>query len=197
MRIVEMNVYEFSELNDKAKERARNRWREEYEFSPDLEGVKSIAEILGISDIDISYAGFSHQGDGASFTGFYSYRANSCSDIRRLAPKDKELHRIADTLEFAQNINENKLQARIRRSEHRYLHEYTVCIDVHRTDGKDIVYCDVAFDATDDGLQSFMRWIYKEIQDQYEYSVSDEQIDENFTEIGYEFDRNGNVFVCD
>ena len=73
MKTVQINTYSFSELSDKAKEKALNHYRylnvdyadwDEYI----LEEEEKKLESLGYSDVNILYSGFWTQGDGACFT---------------------------------------------------------------------------------------------------------------------------------
>ena len=51
------------------------------------------------------FRGFASQGDGASFEGQYSHARGAARAIRAHAPKDEELHRIADELQAVQKRN--------------------------------------------------------------------------------------------
>jgi hypothetical protein len=43
-----------------------------------------------------------------------------------------------------------------------------------------------------DCLRAFMDWIYRQLEIEYEWLVSDECVDENIRSNEYEFDENGN-----
>ena len=75
--------------------------------------------------------GFHSQGDGASFFGTYCHARGACKAIRAHAPRDDELHRIADELQAAQRGNFWQLTAAIRQ-QGRYCHEYSMAIEVER-----------------------------------------------------------------
>lgn len=53
----------------------------------------------------IWFSGFWSQGDGACFEGEYEYAKAAPKHIRAYAPKDAELHRIADALQSIQRLN--------------------------------------------------------------------------------------------
>ena len=120
-RIIETVVYGIDELSDQAKEAARSWYRETclddewYDFV--YEDFETICRILGIAlrtspvklmgggtreKPHVFFAGFSSQGDGASFEGQYSHARGAAKGIRAHAPKDTELHRIAEFLQAAQ-----------------------------------------------------------------------------------------------
>ena len=109
-------VYKFDELNDSAKENARQWFRESSAGDDDTsctyEDAATCGDILGIDlrtrsvklmgggtrlEPCIYYSGFSSQGDGACFEGSYAYAKGSTKKIREHAPQEAELHRIADT----------------------------------------------------------------------------------------------------
>src|SRR3546814_8987198 len=79
----------------------------------------------------IWFSGCWSQGDGACFEGDYSYAKGALATIRRYAPKDVALHRIADALGSIQRRNFYQLSARISHRG-RYYHEYSMDIVVER-----------------------------------------------------------------
>ena len=101
MRIVETKVYTFDELSDKAKEKARTWWREASigdshwsEFI--MDDAERIAECFGLDfkqnaiplhsgktrmEPAIHWSGFCSQGDGASFEGTLSPRADAVAAV--------------------------------------------------------------------------------------------------------------------
>ncbi len=146
--IVEITVYQFDELNEEAKAKARNWYREGALDYPWWEFVyddfQAVCELLGVTlrtssvrlmgggtrqKPNIYFRGFWSQGDGACFEGTYRYRRASASAIRAYAPFDKELHQIARTLAEIQRRNFYQLEANILHRG-RYYHEYSMVIDV-------------------------------------------------------------------
>ena len=63
----------------------------------------------------IWFSGFWSQGDGACFEGRYAYAPRASLRIRDYAPRDTELHRIADALQALQRLNFYQLTASFRR----------------------------------------------------------------------------------
>lgn len=130
--IIETTVYQMEELSDDAKEKARD-WYREGAFDHDwywavYADFEQICEILGIALASVPvrlhgggtrrkpciwFSGFASQGDGACFEGDYSYARGCASAIRSYAPKDQELHRIADALLAIQWSNFFQLSARV------------------------------------------------------------------------------------
>ena len=115
--IIETTVYRLDELSDAAKEKAR-AWYRQTGFDHDwfefvYDDFERICAIIGV-DLKtvpvrlygggtrqkpcIWFSGFWSQGDGACFEGRYGYAKDAPRKIRDHAPKDGELHRIADAL---------------------------------------------------------------------------------------------------
>lgn len=139
-RIREQTVYTIQELTGEARSRALQKlaeWNTSHDWwDYTVDDAKRMGAILGIQIDDVRFSGFSSQGDGASFVGSYRYANGSRKAIRREAPQDTELHRIADKLADIERRNFYRLTATVteRRGAH-YAHEYTV--DVETDDGRD------------------------------------------------------------
>jgi len=196
-RIIETTVYTIDELSGAAKESARIWYRDQglhdewYDFV--YEDFETICKILGVTlattpvrlygggtrdKPQIWWTGFWNQGDGASFSGRYSYARGSARAIRAHAPKDAELHRIADELQAVQRRNFHQLHASIRQSG-RYCHEYTMAIEVERDSPTWQPMTDGAEDAVIEALRDLARWLYRQLRSQYEHQTSDDAVDEN------------------
>ena len=132
-RIIETTVYTINELADAAKENARVWYRDQglhdewYDFV--YEDFETICGILGVTlatspvrlygggtrdKSQIFWSGFHSQGDGASFFGTYCHARGASKAIRAHAPKDTELHRIADELQAVQRRNFYQVRAPAR-----------------------------------------------------------------------------------
>ena len=157
-----------------------------------------ICEILGI-DLDKdepSFSGFWSQGDGASWTG--SYRAIKGFDkrseptydlapqkIREHAPKDEELHRIADELCLLARIY-NPVWARVGRYGSHYVHSSTMCVSEWEYWDEDI-----GFEGVDEAIaylieetlltqfRALADWLYSTLEKEHEYLTSDEAVIES------------------
>ena len=211
-RIIKTVVYELHELSGAARQKARQWYREHcmhhdwHDFV--FEDFQIICRLLGI-DLDtqpvpllgggvrddpcIFFRGFSFQGDGASFSGAYAHRRGAAPAIREHAPCDKTLHAIADTLQNIQRRNFYQLTASIRQ-QGRYCHEYTMSITVDRDSptGQDLT--EGAENAIAETMRDLARWLYRQLEAEYESQSSDEAADETiganewtFTESGIRF----------
>lgn len=205
---IERTVYKLDELSDGAKEHARDKYREHalddgwWEYVYD--DANTIAALMGIEisqkpiklmnggtryDPKIWFNGFSSQGDGACFEGYYSFKAGAIEAVKDRAPLDIELHRIAQAITNAQKVNGFKLSASIVHRGH-YYHEMSVEIDVEKDAATDIAAG--TDDALIEALRDFMRWIYRQLEAEHDYQLSDEVIDETILANEYEFDEDGN-----
>src|SRR3546814_20610844 len=80
---------------------------------------------------DVCSSDLWNQGDGACFEGIYSYARGASAAIRRYAPKDVELQRIADALGAIQRRTFYQLSSRITHRG-RYYADYSMDIAVER-----------------------------------------------------------------
>lgn len=197
MRTVEKDVFEFSELSEQAKEKARAWYREgalDYDWYDCIfEDAKTIGELFGLYIDKIYFSGFWSQGDGASFTGSYKYRKGAAAAVKAYAPQDTELHRIAAELQKIQARQFYKLEATISSGRSRYCHENSVDIEVAHADS---IYRDIGDtgEALADTLRDYMRWIYRQLEKEYDWLNSDEQVDESILANGYEFNEDGSIY---
>ena len=138
----------------------------------------------------IWYSGFSSQGDGACFTGFYSYAKDCLKAVKAYAPLDTELHSIAQRLQDVQRRHFYGLTANLTHGG-RYYHENSISFDV--TDGMH-EYSNLNADTEDticEALRDFMRWIYSSLEREYEYETSMAAFLECAEANEYEFTENG------
>ena len=220
MSIVEKTLYKYEELNDRAKQRARECYLEGgldyswWEFCYD--DFARVAEILGIDlsqravplmngkcryEPEIYFSGFYHQGSGSSFCGTYGYAKGAVAKIKEYAPQDSELHCIAQGLQDVQRRHFYRLIADITSVSDYYIRveveditsvsDYYIRVEVEDSENR---YRDIG-DAEDDvrGLMNdFNDWMFKCLQDEYEYLTSDEAVEESIIDNEYEFDEYGN-----
>jgi len=202
MRVQCRNVYQFAELSDTAKEKAREWFRRDY---PDddwwdcvYEDATTIAELMGIDlktrvaklmgggtrmEPQIYFSGFASQGDGACFVGSYRYAKGSVKAVKQHAPLDTELHRIVEGLYECQRRAFYGITAY---STHRGHYNHSGCMDIDCD-------CEHEFDAHEvrQLLRHFADWIYGQLEQQYWWLVADEQVDESIVINEYEFLEDG------
>lgn len=188
----EITVYRAQELRGAARTRALD-WLAEGNTSGDwseavIEDAKTCGKLFGIEMDDILWSGFGCQGDGACFTGRYGYVKDAIRAIRAHAPQDAELHRIVQTLQKIQRRNFYRATARISKQSWRYSHERAVAIEIY----------DTKFEGDDDydgilaeALRDFMRWVYQQLEQEYEYQISEEACLESAEANEYRFTETG------
>jgi hypothetical protein len=210
-KIVTVTTYQFDELDDDAKERAREWWREgafddDWWYETTFEDFEQICKLIGVElqthpvqlmgggsrqKPSIWFSGFCYQGDGACFEGWYAYEKGAAKKIREYAPLDTELHRIVDDLQSLQRRHFYQLTATITHSG-RYNHAWSVTIDVRR--GDDYVPEKVEEDLAE-SLRDLMNWLYRALEREWDYQNSDEVVDETIRANEYEFTEEGERHV--
>lgn len=210
--VIETTVYRLDELSDTAKDKARAWYRDggfDYDwYDAVYEDFQRIAEILGIrfktctvrlmgggsrQEPRIFFTGFWSQGDGASFDGYYAYRKNAPAEIRSYAPQDTTLRGIADALQAIQRRNFYQLRAEATHRGH-YYHEYCMAISVTRDSPTWQNMTADAEEVVTEALRNLSRWLYRQLEREYEYLTSDEAVDEAITTNGYTFTADGKRF---
>jgi hypothetical protein len=204
-----IETFKFEELDNAAKERARAWWRtlEASDFETDYDDFTECARIIGITfntrpiklmgggtrtEPCIYWSGFSSQGDGASFEGRYGYAKGASKAIRAHAPKDSELHRIADQLQAIQVKHFYRLEARCTQGagSNFYSHSGTMAVETY--DSRDEYRAIGNADETvKQLLRDFADWIYRQLEREYEWRMSDEQVDDAITANEYDFSSDG------
>ena len=210
--VIEITVYRLEELSDAARDKAR-AWYREGGFDDDwydavYEDFQRVAGILGLNlktrtvrlmgggtrqEPCIWFRGFWSQGDGACFESWYSYRKDAPRRIREHAPQDSELHRIADALQAVQRRNFYQLRAEASHRGH-YCHEHCMGISVERDSP---TYQDMTADAEEgviEALRDLARWLYRQLEREYDYLSSDDVVDEAIIANGYTFTEAGQRF---
>lgn len=210
--IVETRVFTLGELSDRAKEEARSWYRRGVDhvdwYDAVFEDFEAICRILGVTIRTrsvplmgggfgtrncIYFSGFYSQGDGACFIGSYGYEKGSTRAIRSYAPRDVELHRIADALAEVQRRNFFQLYAEISHRG-RYYHEFCMDISVARNSS---TYQDMTTDADDiviDALRDLARWPYRQLEREWDFLNSDEMVDEGIIANAFTFTEDGQHF---
>lgn len=195
MQTHEITTYRFGELSLEAQEKAldANRyWNVEGGtewWDSTHEDVKEIGKILGIEIDKIWFSGFCSKGDGACFEGRYEYVKGSAKKIREYAPKDEELHGIADVLAKLQRPYFYGLYADVKHRGH-YMHENCTDIEVR----EDEYEHEIPADDVAETLRDFMRWIYRSLEKQHEYLTSDDCVKETLIANETEFLESGERF---
>ncbi len=197
MRMEQVKVYTFDELDENAREVARAWYREgalDYEWWDSVyDWAKEAGRLIGITVDRIYFSGFSSQGDGACFEGRYSYAKGSVNAIKKEFPSEPKLYRIAELLYDVQRHNFYSIGARCAHRGH-YYHSGCMAIDVwpDETMSERTTLSELHEEYIIDAMRDFADWIYKKLREEYEYLMSDEQVDETILANEYEFTAEGN-----
>lgn len=205
-----VTLFTFEELSDRAKEKARDWWRnlEASDFDHEFifEDAERVGALIGIT-IDrrsyrtmgggtgsapvIYYSGFSSQGDGACFEGRYAYAKGGLKaltkEIGGESKGDKELLRIASELQDIQRRNFYRIECQMKHSGH-YNHSGCMRVDHHGDNPSANV--DDEQEVTQ-LMRDFADWIYDQLRTEYWWRMEDEQVDESITINGYTFTAEG------
>ena len=195
MRTEALHIYTYEELSDEAKAKARDWYRknDDNEYSEFvIDDAKEVAALMGWEIDKIYWSGFSYQGDGACFEGIMRYNKR-CAKLVKAHTNDEELNRIAKAWQSLQRRNFYALEASVKHRGH-YYHEMCTVFDCEDTRSNyGWMQNPEAEDDIKEIARDFMRWIYRQLKTEYEYSVSDEVVAENITANGYEFTEDGEI----
>lgn len=189
------NVYSFSELSESAKQTAIDAYRNDENYPYDFwfehskEDFHAILSLLGFSNIESGFSGFCSQGDGANFTGSYTYKKGALKALLAYAPNDKELYNIAKMMQNIQSKYFYKLECELSKTS-RYEHAYTVSFDftVWNAHGTDEVSMSRGDEETlKNCFIDLMNWYYKVLESEYDYLTSNECIIENIEANEYQY----------
>jgi hypothetical protein len=201
MRIQTIAIYTFNELSDSAKETARNHYRQyglDYEWwDCTIEEYKELGELLGIEIDNIYFSGFASQGDGACFTGTYSYRKGWKKALA--SETGGELYRKLESIGLGLQAEQEKyfygITAGINRTG-RYCHENSVTVSIDPGEHINGYWSDTSDmeDNIADCLRDFMQEIYSNLMSEYDYLQSDEAVDEYLQDGEWQFLESGDMY---
>lgn len=141
----------------------------------------------------IWFSGFASQGDGACFEGGWQHAKAAPQSIRAYAPTDDELHRIAELLQAIQRRNFYQLHAAITHRG-RYHHEMSMAISVERDSPTGQAMTSDAEEAVTEALRDLARWLYRQLEREFDRLTSDDAVDEAIIANGYSFTAAGDRF---
>jgi hypothetical protein len=201
----EKTEFKFSELSEKAKEKAREWYREcvSQDWEPDLDDAATCLSYLGFEVNKESYStrvgtrqrwaisysiGYC-QSDFADFAAEWKAEAIDMAGLLAYAPIDTELHKMCARA-MALMLRHPLAVGAVRRRNH----GGSECEYAYRNpdDGQAVDDVDFALQHDLEAIaKDICAWLYKQLRDEYEYQTSDEQVIEGIEANEYDFDEDG------
>src|SRR5574343_1664132 len=185
MRTITLDVFQFDELSDSAKEKAREWYRGcdcgDY-LDYIVEDFKAIGKIIGLEVSNVFYSVGFVQSDYAAFVGTWRYAKGCMAAIKEYAPTDAELHNIVSAWCDLQRKHFYRVSA-----------ECVCRRDWQAVDGVDVGgwYVLAVHDSASEISRDLSSWLYHRLRDEVEYKNSDETVDESIRANEYEFYADG------
>lgn len=210
-------VYQFDELSERAKERAREWYRNgalDYDWWGQVyEQAGEAADLLGLDicqkpvklmsgktrmDPSIWFSGFYCQGSGSAYDGTWYARDLASEKLKAEWPKDTALHTIADALRkvkdtfprafaYVKSCRDTSIDVEVT------LYEADAYDEEEEKEPTQEVYSEHE-EMVIEALRDFNHWIFRSLEQEYEYLNSDEQVDESIRANEYEFTEEGERF---
>ena len=198
MRVIETKAYKFNELDDSAKEKAREWWREkglDYEWWDSVyDDYHEKITSAGFGVGKMYFSGFWSQGDGAMF----EYDSLN----------DKLLRDFADTLNLTPMrkqwlVTQGYISGSGRQSGHYHhekscSHNVTIESNFQSSDAETFAdwICEFQMDFEEFIEEKYVDLasdLYKSLEKEYDWLMSDEHVDETIGINHYEFTKEGEI----
>lgn len=205
-RVVEKTVYQYDELSESAKEKARDWYCQGIgeDWSPDYDDFTTCAEAIGITmdtrsvklmgggtrqDPDITYS-IGHQGEYAAYKGSWEYSPTALEDLHAHC-QEGDLETIVNELVRANTMavlmGFSELRGTIQFNHHGTM-EITAFGD---TKGDEDELPPNLGDIVTEQLAGFAQWMLKQMKADYEGQFERESVEDTITANAYEFDEEG------
>jgi len=113
--------------------------------------------------------------------------------MRDYAPTDATLHSTADRLQAIQRRNFYQLAVEVSHRG-RYCHEYTMSVDVTRDSPTWQPPTEDAEEIVTEALRDRARWLYRQLESEFDHLTSDEAIEDGIIANEYTFTAGGRRF---
>ena len=178
-----INTYLFSDLPPEAKQTAINNNTDintDHDWSDCIiDNYIELAALVGLDINNIYWSGFSSQGGGACFTGSYSYRKGAVKALEGFVFDDHPLIELAKQLQAIQKDYFYSLTSTIHHLGGNYYHEQSVKVITTIGDRHGARGLVTPTKQIGDLFRALMQHIYLELQTEYEFLTSDEQVAES------------------
>lgn len=168
---------------------------EQFDGEATIEDAKQAFNPAGFSIERVCWSGFSSQGDGACFEGSWRAKDVAPGGVAEYAPIDAELHRIAAGIEaiaakfpFASFTVKN-----CGHHSHEYCTEFDVSICNEDGDEIETPEREQAEKNLIELARDAMRWTYRQLEKEYDWTMADEQVRESIEANGYEYTEDGKI----
>lgn len=203
-------LYQFDELSDKAKAKAREWFREgfgqdTYWAESVIEDAERMGTFMGITfdsrsyqtiggktrqEPDVSWSLGYCQNDFAAFDGSYEYARHAAKKIsKESGGTEKRLIEIANRLQALQKPLRYSLTARVKY--HHYYGQILDAIDATTSQGYILGISVEQEKELKECFRDFSNWIYRSLRTEYEYQTADEQVDDGIRANEYTFLADG------
>lgn len=179
--------FAYSDLSDKAKDKAFDKWRNSVEFFSEfiIEDITNILETIGFYNVKIWYSLGYCQSDFASFNARYSFKKGSLKELKVNYPHATEWHNIAKDLQELQRKNFYSLAGKFTNSD----------FDIESKNERYWSYDQDNRDLLKPIIKEINRIIYNSIRAEYEYQTSQECFERWVNDFGIWFTIDGKYFV--
>lgn len=219
MKKHETTTYSYDELDERAKEKARDWYRTgalEYEWWEGVyEDAADVGDLLGIDlrqkrvrcvdkstrhEPQIYFNGFGCQSQGSSYMAIWCAKKVQVKALKAHAPTDVELHQIVDSLaqigmaypSARAIVSPNNggtsvtVGVELGYDESDYADEETAQhnAQTQQEAEENLVEC----------LEDFNHWIFRMLEREYDWLLSDEQVEDSIKANSYEFLEDGEIF---
>lgn len=179
----------FAELNEEQKKQACEVMRDIEHQDSDCSWAQDQTDYLkeqlveyGITDAQIQWSGFSSQGDGASISTDHVAIEKFLRKVKSWT-KFRALHKL---------IADEQLSLKVYRGNHRYSHEYCVSGDLQFYWSADYTEKQMQLGTElesllTDTIRDLSRGLYKSLESEYEYRLTDEALTEMIECNDYKF----------
>jgi hypothetical protein len=211
MKTIKVKVYQYNELDENAKKKARNWYSEGidfvwYDFLE--EDFHEFLKKIGFKNVDSHFSGFNSQGDGASFDfkgldfsvffdkSFHDTLEDNFKPYSTIFLNWKALNHLL--LKKVFRFHENLIISSENVGVGRYCHDHTrranVEGDFYKTMKRAEKYLRPLEDSLTDLMVSLSRAYYKSLEKEWDYMNSEESIKENIEANEYTFTKDGKRF---
>ena len=193
-RTVTTIVYQYDELSDKAKAKARDKWRELEAQSGDNSwaestetSFKEAAAHMGWNITRVAWSGFSSQGDGAQFQGDWSAERVNAAALKQEwpagegFPNNETLRWLVERFAALAAADTGPKGVATVRSAGRYSHSNATEFEVTDTDELTLITLS----------RQLMDLFYRMLEQEYDYQNSDEVVAEDIRTSEVEFTEDG------